>query len=222
MPSQNPDDYSWPLTTVGLHVLEREAIELSKVLDADGAHAQASTVRTAFFDLLHELKGIAVTIAAKAEVEIVAQEQATRVRGSGGQGRPLDDKLGVSEPLTAVEGSVGVNYEPDLVDWWWTNEEGFAGHVGRKIFGVFEPSHTRPGFSSGDTSFTPTKSGGKGEIHRAIDPRWFVRDGGARAENEWHALVQAAKARFVQACAAAVAAAPPPRGPGPGRGRRRP
>jgi hypothetical protein len=214
MPSQNPDDYSWVFTTRSLHVLENEAVELSRTLDADGAHAQASVVRSAFFDLLNELKRIAATVAATAEAEIVHQEQATRVRGSGGQGRPLDDNLGVSEPLTAVEGSVGVNYEPDLVDWWWTNEQGFAGHIGRRIFGVFEPSHTRPGFGSGDTSFVPTRSGGKGEIKHAIPPRWFVRDGGARAEQEWHTLIRAAKSRFVQTCVAAVDSAPPPRPPG--------
>jgi hypothetical protein len=87
MPSQNPDDYSWVFTTRSLHVLENEAVELSRTLDADGAHAQASVVRSAFFDLLNELKRIAATVAATAEAEIVHQEQATRVRGSGGQGR---------------------------------------------------------------------------------------------------------------------------------------
>lgn len=226
-----PEDYSVVFATVGLAGLEESAIRLSRTLEADGAVAQASLVRQAFLRLLDELRQIARVTAQAGEKAIVEAEAQTRVRpDSGGVGGPrLEDWVGQSHPLPAVEGSVGLNYEPALYDnvpWWWTNEEGYSGHVGRTIFGVF----TTPGSSRPDPAarrehavFQPTNKGGRGTIQEPIPARRFVRLGAQSVEVDWHAAIRRSKARFVSSCEAAVAAAPPPqpRGARRARGRRR-
>ncbi len=207
-------EYSMILATIGLSNVEGEALALASVLEADGAHAQASQVRAAYIELLSSLSAIAVTTAAFAEEAIKDAEATSRVRpDTGGGGGPrLGDYVGISDPLTAVEGSVGINNEDilyDNVDWWWTNEEGYDGHIGREIVGLFDPGHVGPDPSQFRVHplFTPMK-GGKGTIQNPIPARHFVLEGGREAEARWHAQVQAAKRRFLVACDRALVAAP--------------
>lgn len=217
------------LATVGLAALEDEALALAGVLEADGARAQASQVRQAYIQLLASLNAIAGATAQFAEEAIKQAEASSRVRpDTGGAGGPrLGDYIGKSDPLTAVEGSVGINDEDYLdstVPWWWTNEgprEGgdFSGHIGREIRGLFQPGSSRPSPAEFRTHplFSPGR-GGKGVIESPIPARHFVRDGGQQAATRWHAQVQAAKRRFLATCDRALASAPRPKPP---TGRRR-
>ncbi len=217
------------LATVGLAALEDEALALTAVLDADGARAQASQVRQAYIQLLGSLNSIAASTALYAEEAIRQAEASSRVRpDTGGAGGPrLGDYIGKSDPLTAVEGSVGINDEDHLertVPWWFTNEgprEGgdYSGHVGREIRGLFQPGSSRPNPGEFRTHplFSPGR-GGKGIIQNPIPARHFVRDGGQQAATRWHAQVQAAKRKFLATCDRALASAPrPKRVPGGGR-----
>ncbi len=219
-------DYSIILATVGLSKLEVEAISLASVLEADGAHAQASQVRAAYIQLLSTLNAIAVETANYASRAIKEAEATSRVRpDTGGGGGPrLGDYVGASAPLPAVEGSVGINDEDVLysnVSWWWTNEEGYGGHIGREIRGLFDPGHDAPSPAQFRVHplFTPMH-GGKGTIQNPIPARHFVRDGGQQAATRWHSQVQAAKRKFLASCDRALVAAPRPK-PRAG-GRRRP
>ncbi len=220
-------EYSMILATVGLANLEGEALALATVLEADGARAQASQVRSAYISLLAELNAIGIATAKFARQAIRDAEATSRVRpDTGGGGGPrLGDYVGVSDPLPAVEGSVGINNEDilyDNVSWWWTNEEGYGGHIGREIKGFFQPGNSPPGQGSAGQHplFTPTRAGKKGVIRQPIPARSFVRDGAYKTEAQWHQQVQAAKRRFLTRVQQATAAtSTPSRRPG---GRRRP
>lgn len=227
--SQNPDDYSYVLATIGLNVLEREAFRLSTTLDADGAPFQGSEVRRAFFTLLTELKAIALDISVKAHNAIVDFEATSRVRPDtgGAGGARLEDYIGESNPLTAVEGSVGVNNEAMLrsspVYWWWTNEDGYDWrfHEDSDIHGYFNPGASAPGAAPSRTHPLFQATGPKGPAMvpaNDIPAREFVKDGFIAAEKDWHTDVRAARGKFIAACRAAVASAPPP----VPKGRRRP
>lgn len=220
MASQNPDDYSDVFPTLSLPILEREAIALSLALDADGAKFQASAVRQAYFQLLRELKVIAQDIANAAKRYIVEEQIAGQVRpDTGGRGGPrLQDFIGESSPLHAVEGSVGVN-DKDLlanspVSWWWTVDEGYDWrfHEDADIRGYFMgPPTSAPGDAPSGTHPLFQATGPKGppmEPMEPIKPQHFVRRGTARAERDWHSAVDAARARFMSECRQAVASAP--------------
>lgn len=218
-----PEDYSAVLATVGLANLEEQAINLSAVLEADGAVAQASLVRQAFLKLLEELRVIAKLTAEHARQAIVKEEEASRVRADtqGAGGPRLEDFIGKSDVLPGVEGSVGINDEHYLefdtpVYWWVLHEEGSDVHVGRQIIGFFEPGKSNPSQQEfrNHPIFTPSRSGKKGLIRNPIPERRFVEHGAQIAETEWHARIRAAKSKFTAECARAVASAPPPKTPG--------
>lgn len=228
MSANAPSAYSQVLATVGLARVETEALALAGVLAADGAEAQASQVRRAYLDLLEELKLIAVRIAALATDEIKHAEASSRVRPDtgGAGGARLGDWVGQSDPLIEVEGSVGINDEDPLyhnVSWWWTNEEGYSGHIGRTIQGLFEPGGSAPSGALFRVHplFAPAGRGPKGVIKNPIPARHFVRDGARAAEAKWHGEVRAAKRKFLARCDKAVVAAARPT-PRPAKRRRRP
>lgn len=207
----DPSSYSVVLPTIGLAALEREAVALSATLEADGTPAQASIVRQAFIRLLTELEDIARKTSVFAEKSIKEHEISSRKRPDTGRSPSLNDFVGISHPLPAVEGSVGINYEPTLynnVPWWWTNEEGYAGNIGRKFIGAFGDA----GFSS-PSKPDPSRfrehpllrigkgpGTGKGTIRNPIPARRFVEDGAREAEVIWHAEIRQAKSRFMREC----------------------
>lgn len=209
------DDYSVIFPTVGLTELKADAIALSARLDADGEKAMAFAVRRNLLELLEKLKSIAARTAVDAQSEIKDAELSSRVRPvPTGDDVSLQDFLGRSNPLPEVEGSVGVNDEALLdanVSWWWTQEEGYAGHVGREVKGYFyaqgytaasapNPSEFRqhPLFAAGSSRGGGPR-GGKGRrmtIQRPIDERRFVRDGAKAAEAHWHAAIAQARTEY--------------------------
>lgn len=222
-----PDDYSALLVTQHLADLEEQVTATVKVLEADGAVATASVIRKAYRRLIAELDVIAREIAQRAQQYIIEAESHSRLRPNptGDVEPQLEDYLGRSAPLPAVNGSVGINDESVLynnVDWWWTQEEGYAGHVGRQVVGFFfesgfsnpaapDPSRFRehPLFMPGraqrsayaDLGFDggAGSRGGSGRrmtIENPIPARHFVRDGVQKAEAEWHVRVQRAKGHF--------------------------
>lgn len=221
------DDYSVLLTTRGLAGLEAEVYKTALLMEADGTPGQATILKHAYERLLRDLDDIALEISAKAKQYIVEAERRSRFRPSPtGGGQPLlEDYLGESAPLPTVNGSVGINDEKllyDNVSWWWTQEVGYAGHVGRQVTGFFfdagysnasspDPSQSRqhPLFMAGSdqrsayasAGFTggAGKRGGSGRrmtIRNPILARHFVLDGSARAEAEWHGRVRRARVRF--------------------------
>jgi len=223
--AENQDPYSQYFVTVGLAKLEEQVIALAITLEADAAPAQASQVRRSYIKLLAELNAIAAKIAQLAEKEILHAEATSRVRDdtAGGGGPRLSANLGKSHPLPAVEGSVGVNYEPDLVSWWWTNEEGYRGLIGRELVGVFNPGGVAPNIGQfrvhplfGGRSYASGEAPkGRGAIiQNPIPERRFVERGAAAAEVQWHTEIKAAKARFLAEVDRALTAKPRPK---PGR-----
>lgn len=227
---QSPADYSVILATVGYADMTESFLRAYDFLTADGYPNLAAALRRAFVRFTEDLRRIARDVAKLAHVEVVKAEQHSRVRPdtNGDGGRRLEDFLGESAPLDAVPGSVGINYEPllyDKVPWWWTNEEGYSGHVGRTVHGLFYDagftgaSRPDPGasrehplfraegpqrdtndFGPGHERQAPSKSA-KGvrpgmRIENPIPERRFVREGAAAAEAAWHSQIATARARF--------------------------
>jgi hypothetical protein len=222
--------YSVVLATVGYADMVESYVKVQEFLIADGYENLAAILRTAFGRFEEDLKRVARDVAKVAHAAVVEEEQGTRVRpDTGGDGgRRLEDFVGVSAPLDAVPGSVGVNFEPALYDnvpWWWTNEEGYSGHVGRVVHGLFYAqgftSASSPNISLSrehplfraegpqrdtnsygpDHDFQSPLKGGKGErpgmrIENPIPARRFVEKGALRAEATWHRDIQVAKGKF--------------------------
>lgn len=200
-------DYSMVLATRGFAGLVRQAIQLDEILVADGTPAQAQLIRKALSTLERELNEIAARVSTLAHEEIVGHEVSSRVRPQAtGE---LEDRIGQSHPLPAVPGAVGINDETELqtVSWWWTNEEGYSGHLGRTFIGAFEGTRPDPARFREHALLRVGKGPGtgKGTIKNPIPERRFVRDGARVAEVEWHREVQAAKRRFMQQVQFAVA-----------------
>lgn len=228
--SQSPGDYTGLLVTEDYAGAAQSFIRVYDMLEAAGYPVLASELRRAWVTFTDEVKTVARNIAAVAAAGIVTEERKSRVRPdtNGDGGRRMEDFLGISAPLDAVPGSVGINYEPALaanVPWWWTNEEGYSGHVGRVVHGLFYDagytgaSAPNPGLSQQHPLFraegpqrdsnaygpghdfqAPT-SGGKGTrpgmlIKNPIPARHFVEKGYTEAETKWHAEMARAKARF--------------------------
>lgn len=227
--SQNPHDYSYVLATVGLADLQDAAFQLSNTLDADGTPAQASRVRRAFMKLLAQLEQIAQEIADEAQRNIVDARQQGEVRGSPGMGGHLDDYVGKSRALTAVEGSVGINDEAFLdsspMYWWRAIDLGYdwSGHQDVDLRGLFYPGAEAPNAAMfrQHPVFQAMGRGPRMTPANDIEPQRFVDRGFAQTEAAWHARVNRVKAEFMRECERALAAAGRP-GPRPGKARRRP
>lgn len=213
----NVDDYSTIFPMRGFAAFEAEVNQTIVTLEAFGHPARASAVRIAYQEYVAELEIVAQNIAAVAHREIVHAERASRVRPdtAGGGGPRLEDHIGFSDAIPELPGSVAVNQLSELdnngVEWWWTNEFGYSGHIGREIHGWFFDagftSRTRPdpNLSGTHPLFEPSRSGGKGTIHNPIPERGFTREGARVAEIEWHREVRKARARFMTRVAAAQA-----------------
>lgn len=207
-------------------------VQTYEMLEAGGYPDIAALLYKEFQRFRDELKVIAGRIAVVASEEIKRAELESRVRPKPtGDHESLQDYLGESAPLNAVPGSVGINFEPVLeenVSWWWTQEEGYSGHVGRTVHGFFYdagyvgasrpdisasrehplfraegPQRDSNPFGTGHEKQSPSASA-KGvrpgmHILNPIMPRRFVLKGGQAAEAKWHADVKAAEAKFVSA-----------------------
>lgn len=222
--SQNPSDYTWVLTMSGFPELARAAIVLHDKLIADGRPEAASRVRQAVARLRQDLIDVASKTAVLAHQAIQSHELQSRVRpDTNGNGGPrLGDFVGQSVAFQGVPGSVLINDEKTMQDngvgWWWTNEEGYRGHIGRRFIGSFEGTRPDPSRFREHAVLDMRKGArnrAKGTIKKPIPARHFVRDGMQAARSTWHADVQAAQGRYVSAIRSAAAT------PQPGQRRRR-
>ena len=129
-------------------LLDAVAAAESRILNDQGRsrperQRDAHKIRQAFTEYERELTQIAARIAILAEKSIKAAERSSRVRPDtrGGGGPRLNAGVGKSRPLKAIPGTVGVNDHEWAVtkgvDWWWTNETGYSGHIGRVVHGFF-------------------------------------------------------------------------------------
>lgn len=211
--SQNPGDYSIVLTMGGYPELARAAITLHDKLIADGRPEEASRVRQALIRLRTDLLAVAKKTAVDARSSIKNAELSSRVRpDSGGNGGPrLGDFIGESVGFDPVPGSVLINHEPTLRDngvgWWWTNEQGYRGHLGRRFIGSFEGTRPDPSRFREHAVLDMRKGAknrAKGTIKKPIPERRFVRDGAHSAEARWHGEIRAAQDRYVSAIRLAV------------------
>ena len=135
-------NYSAQLRYHDLPGLAESVTRLAEVLTADGRPTQAGRVIARYQRFLRELDQISRDTANYAKKAILDAERQSRVRDdTGGHGGArLQDSLGHSHPLPRLPGWVGVNDEEPLsksVPWWWTNEEGYSGHIGRVVRGFF-------------------------------------------------------------------------------------
>src|SRR5215831_239537 len=155
-----------------------------------------------------ELTAMGVSIAEEGTKIVRRHEHDSRVRPDtfGGGGARLEDHLRC-EPLPLFKGiswgSVGIVNETELdaeVPWWWTNEEGYSGHVGRVLYGEFvgmggsmppDPLEfrTHPLFQPGP--------GGSGVIRNPIPARHFVASAAPEIMTAWHAAYDAVYADFL-------------------------
>ena len=229
---QNSASFSMVFAASGFPKLAEDFVRTYDMLEAGGYGDIAALLYLEFNRFRDDLKAVAKRIAVIATEEIKQAELDSRVRPHPtGDTEELQNYLGESTPLEAVPGSVGVNFEPVLeknVSWWWTQEEGYSGHVGRTVHGFFydagyvSASRPDPGafrehplfraegpqrdtnaFGPGHEFQSPSKSG-KGvrpgmHIQNPIQPRQFVLRGGRAAEAKWHTEVRAAEAKFVAA-----------------------
>jgi hypothetical protein len=215
--------FTYNLLNSGSDVVIAQVIRIAEKLDADGRPAQASEARRAIIEHRDELQTIAQQIAVMGEREIREAEESSRVRpDTGGGGGPrLGDFIGKSHAIPRSLGSVGMNDESVLeqggVGWWWTNEEGYSGHIGRTFIGAFDGTRPDP-TRSGEHALLQMGRGpgsGKGTIKEPIPERRFVQRGGQVAEAEWHRLVRASREHMIRRIENAVlrARATPPTTP---------
>jgi hypothetical protein len=206
--SQDPNDYTATLFARGYLPLKREVMRLVTKWRADpDRRGQAAFLEGEWRRFERRLLDVARRTAQEAEQEIKLEEEASRVRDDtgGGGGPRLNDHLGQSTPVFELPGSVLINDERALdeagVDWWWTNEEGYSGHIGREIRGVFMPGGARPDPSRfrEHPLFQPMAKGPKGEIKNPIPERRFVQSGYNQVRGDWHAEIQAAEQTFIDA-----------------------
>jgi hypothetical protein len=229
----NLDAYSVILVKRGTAAVAEEVTRIEAMLEATGHRARAVLLRSAYVDYVDELRVIAREVAQLAHRSIVEEEKRTRVRpdthdpsAEGGNER-LETWLGYSDPIPELPGSVAVNDMRKLdrhVPWWWTNEAGFSGHIGRVVHGFFydagftgasrpNPAEFRehplfraegPQRESGfrKDGKLPPRSTPKGTrpgmlIKNPIPERRFVRRGAEIAEREWHSRVQRVRSAFI-------------------------
>lgn len=221
-----PDGYARILFIEDLPELERTIFRLQAECDADGAPNQARVIRQAYINLLQTLDRISVQVAEEATARIRSIERSTRVRPDTGlpDAQRLETHL-ESDPLRSLPGSVGIINEKKLDDspvyWWWTNEVGYTGNVGRTVNGLFyeagfggggvaadagqsrEHPLFRPGGpqpSGGSSSHDELDVGGGGRMQPAmtianpIPAREFVKRGIAEVEPKWWSAIARAKA----------------------------
>lgn len=210
-----PDGYARILFIRDLASLDASILRLQAEADADGAPNQARVIRQAYIELLKDLERISVKYAELFTEEVRANQESSQVRPD--TGLPPDLRMNThleSDPLLALPGSVGIVNEKKIDNspafWWWTNEVGYSGNVGREVNGLFfdagysgngvgasgslyrehplfRPGGPQPGDDESDGRRQPTMT-----IGNPIPARRFVRDTIAQLEPRWHVEVRAA------------------------------
>lgn len=207
------DDYSFILYIKDLPALEAEIFRLQKTVELGGSAQAAAMIRTAYGTLLSTLQQVSVRVAEVSAVKIREKEASTRVRPptAHSDGVSLEDHF-QSDPLSALPGSVGVINESVLyeeVPWWWTQEEGYAGHVGRVVHGHFydsgfiNPSDPQATSSRVHPLFRP-ESGPPMVIQRPIPARHFILETLPEIDALWRREIANAKKALLKEVNAAI------------------
>jgi len=200
----------WPELVAAVDALEVRLRDAGRVVAAD-------MVLKAYGLMRDELLVLARDVSVEGTRILRDMEKRTRVRGdTGGQGgKRLEDHLFVepTEQQNLLPGSVGIANETTLdanVEWWWTNEEGYSGHVGRVLYGFFsgggdDAPPSRDEFRQ-HPLFTPGYSpvSGGGVIKEPIPARRFIEKSIPIIDKLWRTQFDAIKARFDVALARAA------------------
>jgi len=192
----------WPELVAAVDGLEVRLREAGRPIAAD-------MVLKAYGLMRDELLVLARDVSAEGTLILRDMEKKTRVRGDtqGDGGERLENHLYVepTEQQNLLPGSIGIANEDTLdakVEWWWTNEEGYSGHVGRVLFGFFEgdgdyapPSRdefrVHPLFVPGSSPVS-----GSGVIKEPIPARRFIEKSIPLIDRLWRTQFDAIKARF--------------------------
>lgn len=203
------DSYAFTCYVRDLPAIESEAKALEAKMRLEGRVAGAARVAAAASTLKRELLAMGVYVAEEGTRILREKERGSRLRPDtgGGGGERLEDHL-VCDPIPSLGGigwgSVGIANETELdadVEWWWTQESGYDGHVGRVLYGVFMPGEAHP--SAEEFRQHPLfEARGKGEdrgsgvIRNPIPARHFVQDAIPEIEAIWHARFATIKAAW--------------------------
>jgi hypothetical protein len=200
----------WPELVVAVDALEVKFREVGRPVAAD-------MVLRAYGEMRDELLVLARDMSVLGTKILRDMEKKTRVRGdTEGRGGPrMEDHLFVepTEQQNLLPGSIGVANETELdakVGWWWTNEEGYSGLVGRRLFGFFEgdgdfappsreESRVHPLFVPGSSPVS-----GGGIIAEPIPARRFIEKSIPLIDRAWKTQFLAIKGRFDVAMARAA------------------
>lgn len=186
-------------------------------LRAVGRPEAANLLLNAYGQLRDDLQQLGAQAAVAGTLTLRQMERMTRKRPDtgGGGGSRLEDALYVREVNAGglFPGSIGIA-DLDVLDarveWWWTQEIGYSGHVGRRIYGTFyggagagppDPGQFRqhPLFQPEHPVFrADTASGlaGFGVIERPIEARRFIEASVKVIDRDWREKFETIRGRF--------------------------
>lgn len=199
------DEYVSVLPVVDLPGLTKAAYDLIAALRQQGAINAADIMERSLVDLFTRLEGIGKAMALRGEQLVKDEEEATRVRPDTGE----DPSVRMTtyfkcDIFPGLPGWVGYINKQEIddspADWWWTNELGYSGHVGRELHGYYYDAGwsgpTRPEAQSGPGEhplFGPTgPMGPTMTINEPIPARRFALNALNKLDAEWNAAVRAA------------------------------
>lgn len=187
----------------GLIALYRAMVVAIDKCSANAARATDPAVRAywqgsrfrldkALSDFRNELRSIAVATAANADSAITSHIKSTQVRPDTSKNRHLHDNVKSRPVPTSPElGIVGIA-DIGVLDrtrqrgggklqqpYWAAQEFGTDAHVGRVVYGFFEPGGARPSQTQfrQHPEFVAQRGGGRLTIQRPIEERGFLRQG---------------------------------------------
>jgi hypothetical protein len=148
-------------------------------------------------DMLNAINGVATRFTAISEEEIVKVLHATHTASRPTRGDLETHIISAPGPFGSVKialiSELDKIINPEGYGTFWraqeygTGKEGVPQQSGRFLYGVFDPSGTRPdssqrGLNVGrDQAFFPGPGGGPGEINVELPGRHFLRDGSLAA-----------------------------------------
>lgn len=203
---------------IGLPEIEANTQALIASLKVRGLSAEATLVERALINLWKQLEEISVLFAKRSQQAVIDEEQTTRVRPDSGdpKGQMRDYlRCGLIPGVPGAFGFVDQDYLANSpVFWWWTQEIGYSGNVGKELHGwFFDSGFTNPTYPNPEQSREHPLFGSTGDtgppmtILNPIEERRFALHALEKIQGEWEGAVLRAAAQFELERDAALAAA---------------